>query len=771
LFLDDPVSPGGTVTLEFTLTHPANAPGDATGISFTDDLDAALSGLVATGLPSDGFCGPGSTLRGTSELNFSGGSLGPGSDCTFSVPLQVPADAMVGTHANITSAPVGLVGNQFVQGSETSADLVVFPNQAPIAENDQATTLEDNPVTIDVTANDTDPDGNPLTPSIADPPTNGSATINDNGTPTDPTDDTFNYTPQDDFFGGDSFTYQATDNGGAADNATVTISVLPVNDPPTFSVPSGVTVDEDSGPYSQPLVTNICPGAQNESDQQLTFSIDDLSGGSSGSLFGEPPALSNDGTLSFTPAPDAFGSGTFSVKLTDDGGTDNGGIDQSDPHEFTINVTNVNDPPVANDDFFSTPENTPGLFDVTQNDTDIDGNDLIISDSTPPDNGTVGIDNNGTPTDPTDDIIRYTPDTNFSGDDTFTYTIDDSHGGTDRATVTVDVTGVNSPPVAQDDMATTLEDTPTGIDVLGNDTDGDGDDLTLGPGAPPGNGTFEINDNGTPNDPTDDTITYTPTQDYFGLDTFTYTIDDGLGGSDAATVSITVQSVNDPPVPGNVTHPQDGSHIIFGGDQGMAPGDPGGDFTIDFTAPSDVENDPLTNTVQLGTTSDFNGSSVLLFDVNVGTATQYQTTVGELATQLTNNGVDLFGSIDAYLRVVTSDGTDESASPTVTLELTRGTLSDVASDQELPDTYELLQNYPNPFNPETTIEYRLPEVNHVQIEVVDLQGRRVALLVDRIQPAGRHQVSFNAEDLPSGIYLYQMRAGDFSDVKELILLK
>jgi len=203
----------------------------------------------------------------------------------------------------------------------------------------------------------------------------------------------------------------------------------------------------------------------------------------------------------------------------------------------------------------------------------------------------------------------------------------------------------------------------------------------------------------------------------------------------------------------------------------MAPGDPSGDFTIQFTAPSDVENDPLTNTVELGTTSDFNGSSVLLLDANVGTATQYQTTVGVIATELTNNGVDLFGSIDAYLRVVTSDGAAESASPTVTLTLTRGTLSDVASDQELPDTYELLQNYPNPFNPETTIEYRLPEVNHVQIEVVDLQGRRVALLVDRIQPAGRHRVSFNAEDLPSGIYMYQMRAGDFTDVKELILLK
>lgn len=105
-FIDDPVQPGDTVTLEFTLTHDAEAAGDASGISFTDDLDAALSGLTATGLPLTDICGTGSQLAGdpdASNLSFTGGALSPGESCTFSVTLQVPAGAPSGNHANTTS--------------------------------------------------------------------------------------------------------------------------------------------------------------------------------------------------------------------------------------------------------------------------------------------------------------------------------------------------------------------------------------------------------------------------------------------------------------------------------------------------------------------------------------------------------------------------------------------------------------------------------------------------------------------------------------------
>lgn len=102
-FTDDPVLPGGTVTLEFTLEHDEAAPAPATAISFGDDLAATLTGLTAVGLPANDICGVGSSLSGTTNLTFTGGTLAPGASCTFSVTLQVPAGAVPGNYPNVTS--------------------------------------------------------------------------------------------------------------------------------------------------------------------------------------------------------------------------------------------------------------------------------------------------------------------------------------------------------------------------------------------------------------------------------------------------------------------------------------------------------------------------------------------------------------------------------------------------------------------------------------------------------------------------------------------
>jgi len=102
-FTDDPTPAGGTVILEFTIAHDAAAPTDATDIAFTDDLDAVLSGLAATGLPMNDVCGAGSQINGTSLLTLTGGTLAPGASCTFSVTLQVPVGTLAGTYTNTTS--------------------------------------------------------------------------------------------------------------------------------------------------------------------------------------------------------------------------------------------------------------------------------------------------------------------------------------------------------------------------------------------------------------------------------------------------------------------------------------------------------------------------------------------------------------------------------------------------------------------------------------------------------------------------------------------
>ncbi len=102
-YIDDPVLPGETVTLLFTLAHDENASADATNITFTDDLDASLSGLVATGLPLIDICGTGSSIDGTMTLSFTGGILTPAQSCSFPVSLQVPTTAISGSYTNSTS--------------------------------------------------------------------------------------------------------------------------------------------------------------------------------------------------------------------------------------------------------------------------------------------------------------------------------------------------------------------------------------------------------------------------------------------------------------------------------------------------------------------------------------------------------------------------------------------------------------------------------------------------------------------------------------------
>ncbi len=124
-FTDDPVQPGDTVTLEFNLTHSEGATTAATGINFTDDLNAVLPGLVAVGLPLNDVCGLGSQISGTGLLSFTGGSLNPNESCVFSVTLQVPAGAATGSYTNTTTPINATVSGLNVTGMSASDDLVI----------------------------------------------------------------------------------------------------------------------------------------------------------------------------------------------------------------------------------------------------------------------------------------------------------------------------------------------------------------------------------------------------------------------------------------------------------------------------------------------------------------------------------------------------------------------------------------------------------------------------------------------------------------------
>jgi len=98
-------------------------------------------------------------------------------------------------------------------------------------------------------------------------------------------------------------------------------------------------------------------------------------------------------------------------------------------------------------------------------------------------------------------------------------------------------------------------------------------------------------------------------------------------------------------------------------------------------------------------------------------------------------------------------------------------ITGIGLDPTLPREHFLYQNYPNPFNPSTTIRYGLPQQTHVTLEVFNMLGQQVALLMDEPQDAGYHEVIFERAALASGLYFYRLRAGDFVGTKKLILMK
>ena len=411
----------------------------------------------------------------------------------------------------------------------SAAYTVTSPNSAPTANDDAYGTLEDTvlnePAISGVLANDTDPDADSLTATlVAGPGSAASFTLNPDGS--------FDYTPLADFNGIDTFTYRAYDGALFSTTATVTITVTAVNDEPGFTSGGDVTVLEDSGPYSNAWASAISTGPANESAQTAGFNI---TANTNPSLFAAAPAVDATGTLTFTPAADANGSADITIELADNGGTTNGGDDTSPPVVFTITIDPVNDAPGANNDTYSTAEDTtlnePAITGVLANDTDIETDPLTATLITPPGSAASFTLN-------PDGSFDYTPLTNFNGIDTFTYRAYDGNDFSTTATATITVTPVPDDPIANDDTDTTPEDTAVDIDVLANDTDGDSDPLVVDSVTQASNGT--VVNNGTD-------VTYTPDLDFNGIDTFTYTVTDGNGGFDTATVTVTVGAVNDAP--------------------------------------------------------------------------------------------------------------------------------------------------------------------------------------------------------------------------------
>ena len=203
--------------------------------------------------------------------------------------------------------------------------------------------------------------------------------------------------------------------------------------------------------------------------------------------------------------------------------------------EFMFELPPENNPPVASDDMETIVQGQSVMIDVLANDYDADGNSLAIMSATNGDHGDVAVAANSA-------TVTYTPEAGFAGSDEFMYTVSDGEGGTDTATVMVMVTAppppANNPPVATDDEAETDEGESVMINVLANDTDADGNSLTIIDATDGNNGTVDVAMDGA-------SVTYTPNADFAGEDEFMYTVSDGQGGMDTATVMVDVAEVDD----------------------------------------------------------------------------------------------------------------------------------------------------------------------------------------------------------------------------------
>ena len=300
-------------------------------------------------------------------------------------------------------------------------------------------------------------------------------------------------------------------NNSGTDTATVTITVSGANAPPLTNNDTAGT-QEDTSVVIDVLANDTDPNGD-------VLHIHSVGLAQNGTV-----TQNGDGTLTFTPDPGFSGTDTFRYTVADPHG-------QRESASVTVNVAPANDAPQAVNDTASTQQGTPVTISVLANDVDPDGDPLQIL--------STGLAGHGAVTEHPNGTITYTPDNGFSGTDSFTYTAVDNHGAQSAATVTVTVNAINRVPHVVADTASTRKDTAVVIDVLANDSDPDGDALSIMRTTAASHGDVLINPNGT--------LTYTPDSGYVGSDTFKYTAIDPHGLRESIYVSIDVTDGNTAP--------------------------------------------------------------------------------------------------------------------------------------------------------------------------------------------------------------------------------
>ncbi len=530
------VTPGTAITYTVTFSEDV-AVGTVTAADF-GNADAPSSGAPVT-------------IGAVTQVNST----------TFTVVVTPTASGSL--RLRVGPAITDVAGNPMT-AAVTDATVVTV-NAAPVAVADAYPRLgaplinEDGgtytvAVADGVLANDTDANDATATlrvsttPVVA--PTKGTLVLAEDGS--------FTYTPFADAFGTDSFTYTVTDPLGFSSTATVTLTISPVNDAPTFTLDPTVTVLEDSGPFpATVVVTNAAAGgtgafAETEALVGFTVTVESADPTMGFSQLPQVQLVGNTGRLTFTPAPNAYGTATVRVTLTDSGVNGGPNVNASS-QTFQIVVTPVNDapsfalpgnPPTSDED--AGPQAVPGFAQFNPGANEGTAGQTAAYDVTVL-NTTGKLTFTTPPAIAPDGTLTYAAAPDAFGTATVQVRVRDSggtaNGGADTSAGTqsfvIVVRAQNDSPVANPDTAVVPKDAgPTVIAVLANDTpDPDGSEiLTVVAVGRPANGTAALAPGGAG-------ILYTPAPGFTGTDTFSYTIADGTGSPATGTVTVTVRAV------------------------------------------------------------------------------------------------------------------------------------------------------------------------------------------------------------------------------------
>ena len=524
----------GATTATFTVTIPDQ----------THSMPLTVSFSTANGMTNPAST-PSDYLSTFGVLNFAPGEYSKPILVTINGDTTFELDEIF--FVNLSSASGALkVGLGISQGVGTIKNDDVL-DSIPDAVDDTVLINEDTPSVIQVLSNDSGLGDVPILLSIV-APTNGIALVNG--------DNTITYTPNADYHGPDSFKYTITDTDSDTDTATVSITVSSQDDIPT-AMDDVVSTNEDSAIIVNVLSNDVLGNNPVIGDQPITIELLTQGGLGTATLFGN--------SITYTPNLNLDGADSFKYQITDQDG-------DSSSATVNINILPINDVPTADSNSVTMDEDA--VIMTTLYGTDIDGDSLTFSIVSGPSNGILGIISQILPNSAT---ITYTPNPNYSGTDSFTFKADDGHIDSNIATISITIIPVNDSPIANDDNVATDEDTAANFDVIPNDSDVDGDALSVISVTNGATGGASINSDGT--------IHYVPTPNYSGTDSFTYDISDGNGGTDTATVTVSIGGTNDAPIAENDAYSisEDGILIV------PAPGIIENDSDVDEDALSAVE--------------------------------------------------------------------------------------------------------------------------------------------------------------------------------------